>query len=251
MGKVGKKTDDKIQKKKNPPQGKVINKTPKGAAATASSPLKKEKKANLAKTVKNPKIAGNSETNSRQGHKLITRKRKNDETEMDNEEENNVVHALSDSDLAEEMEAQMTSGSDTDISSEEEDEDYDEETEVDDGEEEEEEEDDVVDDDDDAGEPKKKRCKKSPVKKNAPKKASTSKSNYAYDEPQIESKIDTIDMPRKKQVKIFDQAKWSIAKAVKTSDVDVDKWLETHTGRESYFFGEDEVGRNVYTLYIT
>ena len=55
-------------------------------------------------------------------------------------------------------------------------------------------------------------------------------------------------MPRKKQVKIFNQVKWSIAKAVKTADIDVEKWLETHSARESYFFGEDEVGRNVYNL---
>ena len=49
-------------------------------------------------------------------------------------------------------------------------------------------------------------------------------------------------------MKIFNQIKWSIAKAVKTVDIDVDKWLETHSGRESYFFGEDEVGKNFYTL---
>ena len=270
MGKVAKKTDDKIPKKKNPPRGKGINKTSKGAAATASSPVKKEKKTNLVKAVKKYKIAENSETNSHQGHKLNARKKRNNDTEMVNEEENNNVHAMSDNDSAEEDE-QMTLDSDTDACSDyetEEDVDYETETEVeddddddddddnedhddeDDGEEEKEENDAVDDDndDDDDGEPKKKKCKKSPVKKTAPKNSSGSKSNYAYDEPQIESKIDKIDMPRKKQIKIFDQNKWTVAKAVKTMDIDVDKWLETHSGRESYFFGEDEVRRNVYNL---
>ena len=255
MGKVAKKTNDKIQEKKNPPRGKGINKSPK----TASPLVKKEKKTNLVKALKKTKITRNSEKNSRQGHKLNAGKKKNDETEMANEEENNNVHALSDNDSVEEDD-QMTLGSDTDACSDyetEEDPDYEAETEVeyesednDDDDEEGEEEDDAVDNisDDDDIEPKKKRCKKSPIKKTAPKNLSDSKSNYAYDEPQIESKIDMIDMPRKKQVKIFDQNKWAVAKAVKTADMDVEKWLETHSARESYFFGEDEVRRDVYNL---
>ena len=262
MGKVAKKTDDKIQEKKNPPRGKGINKSSK----TASPLVKKEKKTNLVKAVKKTKIARNSETNSHQGHKLNAGKKKNNETEMANEEENNNVHALSDNDSAEEDD-QMTLDSDTEACSDyesEEDPDYEAETEVEDDDdddeddddydedngEEEKEENDAVDDsnNDDDGEPKKKRCKKSFIKKTAPKNLPGSKSNYAYDEPQIESKIDMIDMPRKKQVKIFDQNKWTVAKAVKTVDMDVEKWLETHSARESYFFGEDEVRRNVYNL---
>ena len=263
MGKVAKKTDVKIAKKKNPPRGKGNIKSPKAA----SPPPKKEKKTNLVKAVKKSGIAENSETNSRQGHKLNARKKINNETGMVNEEETKNVHAVSDNDSTQEDD-RMTLVSDTDAGSDyetEEDVDYETETEVedddddddvddddddDDDDEEEEEENVAVDDDndDDGGEPPKKKSKKSPVRKTVPKNLTGSKSNYAYDEPQLESKIDTIDMPRKKQVKIFDQNKWSVAKAVKTTDMDVDKWLETHSGRESYFFGEDEVRRNVYNL---
>ena len=67
------------------------------------------------------------------------------------------------------------------------------------------------------------------------------KSNIVHDEPETIDKIERIDLTRKKQAQIFDQDVWTIADDVKTGNIDVNKWLETHSARDIYFFGDDEV----------
>ena len=96
---------------------------------------------------------------------------------------------------------------------------------------------DEVSEDDEEEEP----IKKKPKSEKSSKKNQKNKSNYCYDEPQIVNKIELIDMPRKKQMQIFDQSQWNIAKAVRTAEIDIDKWMEPYSTRDSYFFGEDEV----------
>ena len=96
---------------------------------------------------------------------------------------------------------------------------------------------DEVSEDDEEEEP----IKKKPKSEKSSKKNQKNKSNYCYNEPQIVNKIELIDMPRKKQMQIFDQSQWNIAKAVRTAEIDIDKWMEHHSTRDSYFFGEDEV----------
>ena len=65
--------------------------------------------------------------------------------------------------------------------------------------------------------------------------------NFAYDEPDMLNQIELIDMTREKQIQIFDQTLWHIAKDIKTVNIDVDKWFQTTNSRNTYFFGEDEV----------
>ena len=72
-------------------------------------------------------------------------------------------------------------------------------------------------------------------------KSSKPKSNIVHDEPEAIDKIDRIDLTRKKQALIFDQNAWVIADDVKTGNINFNKWLQTHSARDNYFFGEDEV----------
>ena len=88
--------------------------------------------------------------------------------------------------------------------------------------------------------------KKKEIKDEAPndkkKEISTKpKSNIVHDEPETIDKIERINLTRKKQAQIFDPNVWTFADEVKTGDINVNKWIETHSARDIYFSGDDEV----------
>ena len=76
------------------------------------------------------------------------------------------------------------------------------------------------------------------------------KKNYAEPEPSL-SKVDGIDLSRKKQEELFCPCNWDVCVPVKTSEVDFSKWLESHSHREQYFIGDDGVSKTVQDLRIS
>ncbi len=151
-----------------------------------------------------------SKANKDKGHKLVAAEDEDEEGE--DSDETMSLAETSDSDWEQGDSAHAMSDTETDVEDE-------------------------VSEDDEEEEP----IKKKPKSEKSSKKNQKNKSNYCYDEPQIVNKIELIDMPRKKQMQIFDQSQWNIAKAVRTAEIDIDKWMEHHSTRDSYFFGEDEV----------
>ena len=88
--------------------------------------------------------------------------------------------------------------------------------------------------------------KKKEIKDEAPndkkkEKSTKPKSNIVHDEPETIDKIESINLTRKKQAQIFDPNVWTFADEIKTGDINVNKWLQTHSARDIYFFGDDEV----------
>ena len=74
--------------------------------------------------------------------------------------------------------------------------------------------------------------------------------NYAEPEPVL-SKVDGINLSRKKQEELFRPCKWDVCVPVKTSEVDFSKWLEGHSHREQYFIGDHGVSKTVQNLRIS
>ena len=121
--------------------------------------------------------------------------------------------------------------------------------------------DDDVDDDDDAPtdieEPEIEdhgrtfRPKKRPRPDHGRKKLVDSKrKNYAELEPSL-SKVDGINLSRKKQEELFRPCKWDVCVPARTSEVDFSKWLESHSHREQYLIGDDGVSKTVQNLRIS
>ena len=71
--------------------------------------------------------------------------------------------------------------------------------------------------------------------------------NYAEPEPSS-SKVDSINLPRKKQEELFRPCHWDVSKLVKTSEVDFSKWLETHSHHEQYFIPDDGMSKTAQNL---
>ena len=81
-------------------------------------------------------------------------------------------------------------------------------------------------------------------------KSTKPKSNIVHDEPETIGKIERIDLTREKQAQIFDQDVWTIADDVKTGNINVNRWLQTHSARDNYFFGDDEVREKMTKNYV-
>ena len=73
--------------------------------------------------------------------------------------------------------------------------------------------------------------------------------NYAEPEPSS-SKVDSNNLPWKKQEELFRPCHWDVSKPVKTLKVDFSKWLETHSHHEQYFIADDGVSKTVLNLHI-
>ena len=73
--------------------------------------------------------------------------------------------------------------------------------------------------------------------------------NYAEPEPAT-SKVDGINLPRKKQLELFQPCKWDVCERVKTSELNFSKWLESHSHREQYFIGDDGVSKKRVKIMI-
>ena len=59
------------------------------------------------------------------------------------------------------------------------------------------------------------------------------------------SKVDAINLSRKKQEELFQPCNWEVSKPIKTSEVDFSKWLETHSHCEQYFVADDGVSKTI------
>ena len=68
--------------------------------------------------------------------------------------------------------------------------------------------------------------------------------HYVEPEP-VSSKVDGINLSRKKQEELFQPCKWDVCERVKTAEVNFSKWLESHSHREQYFIGDDGVSKTV------
>ena len=87
--------------------------------------------------------------------------------------------------------------------------------------------------------------KKRPRSDSGKKKLPDSKrKNYVEPEP-VSSKVDGINLSRKKQEELFRPCKWDVNERVKTAEVNFSKWLESHSHREQYFIGDDGVSKTV------
>ena len=208
-------------------------------------PIKKARKqpvsAKVKITEKKSGGRGSSKKNNHKGHQL-----KSQDVEMkgeDDDVDDEAIEAdsMSESDFVD-SESDFAGDDDDDVSSEAEtdvDDDDDDDDDNTEGDEEEEVGEEVTEDEGakDAKDQGKKR-KKPELKKSG-------KAKSAYAEPEIINKIDMIDLPRKKQMRVFDMDEWTIAKDIKIEDIDLDKWLEGQSARDSYFFGKDEVRKNL------
>ena len=88
-------------------------------------------------------------------------------------------------------------------------------------------------------------AKKRPRSDSGKKKLPDSKrKNYVEPEP-VSSKVDGINLSRKKQEELFRPCKWDVNERVKTAEVNFSKWLESHSHREQYFIGDDGVSKTV------
>ena len=75
---------------------------------------------------------------------------------------------------------------------------------------------------------------------------STDSKRKNYAEPELSSsKVDAINLSRKKQEELFQPCNWEVSKLIKTSEVDFSKWLETHSHREQYFVADDRVSKSL------
>ena len=67
---------------------------------------------------------------------------------------------------------------------------------------------------------------------------------YAQPEPSL-TKVEGIILSRRKQEDLFRPCSWDVCEAVKTTEVDFSKGLESHSHREQYFIGDDGVSKMV------
>ena len=215
------------------------------------SPTEKTTKAHT-KDQKRHKLTKSRSPSANKGHKQL------EDADLDTEKDVDMGDNVDSSDDKSEESASenMRDGSDADGNDVETDADQDD----DDDEDDEDDDDDGDDDDDDAPtdieEPeiedrgKTFRTKKRPRPDHGRKKLLDSKrKNYAEPEPSL-SKVDGINLTRKKQEELFPPCNWDVCVPVKTSEVDFYKWLESHSHREQYFIGDDGVSKTVQNWCI-
>ena len=192
------------------------------------------------KEQKSSKLAKSRSSSANKGHKQL----EDSDSDMEKDEDMRDNENSSDDESEESGSENMQDGSDND------DNDVESDAAQDDNED-----DDDDDDDDDAptdieepemedrGKPfcAKKRPRSDSGKKKLP---DSKRKNYVEPEP-ISSKVDGINLSRKKQEELFRPCKWDVNERVKTAEVNFSKWLESHSHREQYFIGDDGVSKTV------